>query len=769
MRTPHFLLLAVLLCLTSRNSFSAAELERKEAAEIDPLTRSLLMFLDDSEAYRQNEEDKSHLGPLANTALHAIDDQVCPILISGSLLYNLLREPKEYDKRKKEFDLFYRNFDPQKWIIRKVRTTEDQVTTRYCMIPIGYQGISENNLQELKTDAPLTELEYNLGLKIEHMDVIPIIPVDEQAPLNDKQNLRNYFRAQYDTYNSKNYRNALKNKSGHDFIKNCVEEKSIFVEHADYNKIKREPIRWIFYLNGHGGYGATIAQLSFKEFDTLLTFLEKNIVTIFFAYCTCFAAGFNATQLFGEITSKTGMRSLPFPIVVQGLVDLSVNKVLGESFKFDFFIQTLISNPSNYREAMSYVMPSLSVSDIPQIKLPHVPAWFPITKVDNAVARITKIEIATRKSPLVVGDKPLLLYTNHVPFPINFSSSKPIISMIPGNAVHIIDTATFSNAQALDDFFDNMDDVGKYGPSKLFFIKTIRFAQPATGHNDHSDVTNVIIDYKPIEKPLRFFTQSGQQQTYTSHWTVEPYEDGDYMAMYEAELLKNYIPEPAIASARTIEQALEKKLYQHQADDLFLDMVRTGDIKKVQDLMNTGIAINSTSQQNALIIAAQNGDKRMVELLLIAGMHSTIAAHVARKADYRDIAVLIENADNIKLRQLIKLQLYPKLNSSTRENLRDILEEASKKKPDALRLIKDIITQLLSHNARKAVVLIKKAYQDAMSFDEDFSIQEFEQDKWQKILTGLMNDKEIATLLDQYTPTISPIEKSEEERKEQSK
>ncbi|HEV2600829.1 MAG TPA: ankyrin repeat domain-containing protein [Candidatus Babeliales bacterium] len=777
MRTFHFLLFAILLCFNTHITFSAAEFERKEAAAyIDPIIRSLLIFLDDSEAYSYNaDEHFRHLGSLTGTALRAINNLVSPILISGSLLYNLLRQPQEYesDAHKRAFNDFYKNFDPSKWIIRKINDAKSQSTGLYCMIPNGYQGISQDSLQQLHAADELTESEYNLGLKIEHMDPIP--------PQN-KQDLRDYFIKQCEretiaVFSNTDYQaddaQATEDDyaTGDYFIKNCIKEKKVFVSQSDYSKAKREPVRWIIYLDGHGRYGSHIAQLSFQGFNTLLTFLEKDILTVFFVYFSCYSAGFNAQHIFGELMAQEGAKTLPFPIATNILTDAPATSA---NLNFSAFIETLLHDPSNYRQAIAHITSS-ALDSMAQIRLPNVPAWFPVTKINDAVVRITKIDAATRKTPLNISEKPLLLYTNYVPFLINFSSVNPelLIPMIAGPAVHTIDAVTFSTDNAMKKFFNKMKNI-EYGTSKLFFIKTVH-------REGLSAITNLIIDYRPRKKPLFFFTQDGQQQAYifddTLFGKTQSYEQGDYMKNYEERLLKNDTPEPITAHVKNIEHMLEKKAQQNirgGAENQLFDLVRSGDIAEVQNLIRTGIDLDFQNQQRqtALMIAAEKGYKEIVELLLIAGANTDrrnprnqTAADIARKTGHAEVAVLIKNANNIKLRQIIKLHLLPYLDRSQMNTVRLILEQAAKKTPKALQLIKDIIAQLLDNNEQEAVELVDAAYKGVMRFG-GFSIQEFEQAKWQEILTDLMNDTDIAVLLERYTPTLSPQKASEDERKE---
>ncbi|HEV2600831.1 MAG TPA: hypothetical protein VGT41_00900 [Candidatus Babeliales bacterium] len=666
-----YILLALLIGSSAQNSFSAAELEQKEAAaDIDPTIRSLLIFLDDSEAYYYDASNPSydhHFRATTRDSRDAIESAAGPILISGSLLYNLLRKPKEYDNNITPLHTFYANFNPNNWIIREIKAPQNQATTLYCMIPRGYLGISHTALQQLGTNDPITELEYTLGLQIEHMSTISA---------NNKQELRSHFMTQYDGYTVANY-HSLEDRTGNDFIKSCIQEKTLFVSQSDYIKINREPTKWIIYLGGHGMYGSIIAQLSFKEFDTFLRFLEKTIITIFFVYSSCYAAGFNAKQVFGELMAKGGARTLPFPIVTQALTDA---ETFPSKVYFKAFIEYLLKNPSNYEKAILSLIPLQSeIFTIPQIRFPHVPAWFPVTEYHDEIVRITKIKAAAQKNSLEImhHHKAILLYTNHVPFLIDFSSQKPLISMIPGSALHVIDATKFDRKSSLDSFFIYMSAI-QYGSSKIFFIKNIALSA------DNTNLTNVVIHYNPNTKPLFFFTENTQYKTYLNgKFTNSP--TGDYMKTYKPLLA--YSPEQVTITIKKIEQALPS-------------------LQKV--------------------------------------------------------------ATPIKLRLLIELELYPLLDFADRRNLRYILEQIAKQSPEALEIFKNIISRLINNYAQQAAKLTRKAYGGSSYWGNDFSIQEFGQQKWQKILTDLIHDKDIATLLDHYTPELSPPKKPVNEKNEKT-
>ncbi|HEV2600832.1 MAG TPA: ankyrin repeat domain-containing protein [Candidatus Babeliales bacterium] len=766
-RTVH-ILCAMLLSLSTHTNHSAAELEQKEAAaEIDPLTRSLLIFLDDSEPYyydASNSQYDHHLRAVTHKSMQAINDAASPILISGSLLYNLFRKPKEYDRDKERFAQFYTTFNVAHWIIKKIAAPSNQITNLYCMIPAGYFGISEKSIQQLTARNPITDLEYDLGLKCDHMENIPAL---------SNQELRDFFTTQYYTYTNDNYKD-LSRKTGAGFIQNCVTDKALFVSQADYIKAHKEPTKWIVYLNGHGGYGETIAQLSFKEFDTLLKFLEKEILTIFFVYISCYAAGFNAKQVFGELMAEGGAQTHTFPIVTQALTDSAVTTPFGASH-FNGFIQTLLREPSNYQKAIAYIIPTPTsmkrLTSIPQIRLPHVPAWFPITTINNAVVSITKIESVTRKNSLTVGTKPLLLYTDHVPFLVNFSSYQPlpVISMSPGIGIHIIDRAIFQDYTALKQFFFNMQQI-TYGPSKAFLIKTITLV------NSDKKLSDIIIDYNIYNKPpLIFFTDEGKQKTY-ENGTDKDHTKDNYLESYQL-IINDYIPLQQKDTTQKVEQSLVKKLRKQYATPEkllhFLELVSTGNIDEVRRILPLIVAVDfAPNQQTALMIAAEKGYKEIVELLLLAGasgdkrnIQGLSSADIARDAHHEDIALLIENRDNIKLRQLLKLRLFPHLDFSGRRNLRYIFEQIEKKSSPALELLKDIIAQLIDNQIERAAYMTKNAFGGSRYWGKDFSEQEFEQKQWQELLTHLVKDSDIAALLEKYTRSIAlrdrPVKKKQ--------
>jgi len=55
-----------------------------------------------------------------------------------------------------------------------------------------------------------------------------------------------------------------------------------------------------------------IAQLKFEDFSNFLDFFREEDITVFLAYLSCYAAGFNAQQVYGELTQKGSLKLNPF-------------------------------------------------------------------------------------------------------------------------------------------------------------------------------------------------------------------------------------------------------------------------------------------------------------------------------------------------------------------------------------------------------------------------------------------------------------------------
>ncbi|MCX5924697.1 MAG: ankyrin repeat domain-containing protein [Candidatus Dependentiae bacterium] len=489
----------------------AQEEEKKEAEEentelalkqlkldqgIDPNTRSLLVFLDDAEIVRADQNST-----ITESAITALMQQAGPILITGALLSHIFNRDSNYHEDKKDIlPLFYRNFDAQQWYIYRLNTF-------FLLIP-GKEFRYIDNFNKKNT-------------------WVTIYP-------KTKDTLQKYFAYE----NKKEYEyfkhSAQNPKLSHDFL--TVFE-SLFhqkptkkMNQKEENEYSMQESNWVIYLTGHGNYGKSIAGLSINgeksEFKQLLDFLNKKIKTKLFVYNSCYAAGFNANQVYGELKYISDMgaqsqqpvlvekaharpiqdiRTYPFTIVTASTTDaltyirlLRTNDFgwLDSDIKYYTFINETQKKSINYPVALGYLFPLITgpasfnaeIATIPQIRPANSPAWFPLVDYDKAVIRIGNVMAYTKeknKDSLIIREykdaqgnkhdpKAILLATKNVPFAIeidaNIEDIPPVISLIPGEATHIFKLITQPD-HSLDDFIQKTGSV-EYGAQKTFDIST---------------------------------------------------------------------------------------------------------------------------------------------------------------------------------------------------------------------------------------------------------------------------------------------------------
>lgn len=383
--------------------------------------KGLLIYLD--------EQEKNELGPISKNLLIALYQEVCPIIISTSLLYNIF-EYRSKDNR--TIETLYDNtdgmneclaskiaFQADKWIIKQINNSLN------LLLPVSYLkslGITNDAVKEYSysTGDTVSDVELKLGLRVNHMKSIDyesmhrpfldyvkntILPVEHV----------NYFVSSLDT---------------------------IFCKKAEYNKI--DIPEWYIYILGHGLIEHSIAYLSFNDFKQLLQFLDTKIVTQLLMITSCYVAGTNAEIIYGDIKSETH-QYYSFPIILDGLNDMSttgyiytVNRdadqkiVLNTRADFNLFFQKAKESEGNYSEIVQSISPNTA-----QIKLPGI-EWFSI--IDDKIVSINSILTKTRnpKKPLDIvtffkkDPSTILLYSDSIPFELKINSHniKNIISMV---------------------------------------------------------------------------------------------------------------------------------------------------------------------------------------------------------------------------------------------------------------------------------------------------------------------------------------------------
>ena len=367
--------------------------------------RDVLIFLDDSE--------KDELGAIGGDLMTALYQEASPIIVSSSLMCTLLecREknkqpievllselanvdwlPERYGQNWQEIIKEKENvavckvcFQPERWIIKVINNS------LLLLIPKSYcesLGINNEKVQEYHAGMPtLSDIELQFGLKVNHMKTI------EHTALH-RSSLKEYF---FPNYFAGYFINSLD---------------AIFCAISDYQDRKEINFpEWIIYIAGHGNINYAITYLSIDQFKKFLHFLENKIKVQLLVVSSCYAAGTNVKNVYGEI--KWGTQQLnSFPIAIQGLSDIETfsssptcdmanwtltQKIsLRTSKNFGDFFKQSHKQEGNYREIIKQlILYDQNIANEPQIKMPGM-EWFSVMDIDNKIVSIGAILAKTR-------------------------------------------------------------------------------------------------------------------------------------------------------------------------------------------------------------------------------------------------------------------------------------------------------------------------------------------------------------------------------------
>ena len=476
--------------LAQRHLARQQELMMKKWKQQEELkeTRELLIFLDDLE---------KKPGAVGHTFVTGLYEEICPIIASTLLLYNLCEERKkdtrpietllnelkdirhnlEYKTKNIINDFHEKNeiavsrigFRQERWIIKKI---DDSLL---LLIPKTYLelfDIDDNKVQEYYKDLELlfeSEVELKLGLRVNHMKTITIEeifkPIEPQFV---------------------------------DYFTNSMD--SVFCTKTDYNIANQNRPEWVIYIDGHGSVNGNIVGLSLKGFQEFLSFLENKIKTQLLIVVSCYAIGVNSDKIFGNMKTEV-KNQYSFPIIVQGVRDTSVANLspgvlkswiekqkigLDTEINFSNFLKIAEQiKEGNYDKIMNI---RGSIQNIPQIKLPGI-EWFSVRIANEEIVSIGPILVKTRdpqKSLDVISffkkdPKIILLYTDNIPFEliINSNKLKAISSMmsagpvsdIPEFVIHRIKKITSS--QEFLEILRWFESVANSQGSKAFFVDEI--------------------------------------------------------------------------------------------------------------------------------------------------------------------------------------------------------------------------------------------------------------------------------------------------------
>ncbi len=391
-------------------------------------------------------------------------------------------------------------FKPDEWIIKKIND-------HLCLfVPIIYLESRSINPDAVRQDSTLTTtaVELQMGLKVNHMKTVTIEDILQKQTVPQRSTA--YFtKALYD---------------------GSTQASTIFCIHSDYRNQNIPLPLWTIYLTGHGG-NIKIAGMSTEDFKKILDPLENKINCRLFIYSSCCAAGLNIESVYKNVTSNLQNR-YSFPIIVIALTDATIigitTKLANDNFNnltlhtqdtlsFAQFFQTATQQREsfNYHNIIKQVEPLPSEpNNMPQVKLPGLEWFLPIDKA--SFVSIGETLTKTRKSdqPLNIKNffktdpKVILLYAANIPFELKLDDTHldAIVSMIPGNAAHIIKKISSTTQPAIalvDTFMKNTMNARE----KIILIKEIQ--------GSDKSINDVIIYYKPLAESCAAYFVDGNQ------------------------------------------------------------------------------------------------------------------------------------------------------------------------------------------------------------------------------------------------------------------
>ncbi len=516
------IILIVLVCSfiqTSSSLFGAAALDSTTASASSLSshpTNGLIIILEDA--------GFGEVG--VNTVAQAILQKASPLVVSASIIEQIYKictiNPDDLKKRIEEFKALPSDiqqtkevealeiyiagvgFDAQtadEWVIKEINSS------LYLLLHKNYLAEKKISLDAVteyhdKT-VPLTPLEMQLGLKVNHMKTVKAATI--------KKPTRQPIYAYYFT--------------------EALQKNSLFVSNSEYTQeySQYRPL-WAIFILGHGLMHASVAGMVLDEFKDFLSFLEYKVSTKLLYYATCFGAGENSNRLYSSLYSDTKKRidkTYSFAIITQALTDAIVGIRPFETNLTQFLQKATTSDCINYRELAACVLSNFDekklVNSIPQIKFPGL-EWFSVID-ESKVVSIGSVLAKTRTEPLDIGTffkkkgkqaEPLalLLYTQSIPFELIINTSgwpdspPHIISMIPGEETFHTIKKISSNAYPIETLVDSFLPLEGLEMHKTFVIGDIegtfsnymhtRLPAAAQAHANQDTIDSekwVIIDY----------------------------------------------------------------------------------------------------------------------------------------------------------------------------------------------------------------------------------------------------------------------------------
>ncbi len=508
---------------TRRALIEKAKQQKRAPQSQKPL--KLIMFLD------YTDETLYHLGPFTTELAIAIYQKTAPIIVSPNLLYNFLflkqrgktQELMAFvEKPYTEVHLhvlehFYAfvPFENADWAVFK--HTQKNL---YLLCPRTYLPVLAGTFNSLTAELPLDTLLAALEQTKSQWELDP--STIEEA--NDPKHAEKF------PWNIETVKELFKEKSG----------------------------PWHIYLAFHGApSGTPEATFLQSRLTNFMTFLNTKITTEFLFYASCYGGGQNLELVKQSLEQLAKPNKPTFITAVGALTDaimqgvaitpalfskteatLNFNPPLSFTAFFDklntFFNRGSLKTLQETLQAVTFTK-FADTYNTPTIIFPGNVRFNALlvdketTLINNVFVKVHEIE----KKEIIVRDKTaILLAAPAVTVPLKIVSTQQVvpsfISILPGNAVHTLDTITassFSLAALLQSFFSKI--VAKkefiiqtvsctnYLGSGLDTIENQQQENPLILHNVH-----IVTKYSQIsKKQTRFILASFDNQLFSSSIT----------------------------------------------------------------------------------------------------------------------------------------------------------------------------------------------------------------------------------------------------------
>lgn len=275
----------------------------------------------------------------------------------------------------------------------------------------------------------LTETEYELGLKIDHLQDLAFdtfYPVDKFFPVyDDPESIAKLGKIYQDCTISPVQLQA-------DYLLRVFEE--IFVTRAEYalNHRTAEMPRWTFSFDGHG-FTESIYGMHLDQFKEILSFCASKIVTVFFSYAACDTLGAQSQKIYGEFSCETHGSTYPFTILTNGVandampIDPNSQPVSAVNLLYQYEVNQA-KKYDNLKQISERLFGEILPNRFCHVRFPGH-SWFTMLDLKENSFPIKKVLAQTRTKPLfldrifygikAIVNPVLLLYTPIIPFEVN--------------------------------------------------------------------------------------------------------------------------------------------------------------------------------------------------------------------------------------------------------------------------------------------------------------------------------------------------------------